>query len=862
MQKGIIKALLLLTALAFGTAAFAQEQGEADSAASSTEAPANPPPNKKSSSEPERIEVTGSRIKRIDIEGPSPVLTLNREELDRSGYNSISDVLRDTTAANFGGAREAAGTAAADVATIGVHGLGDARTLVLLNGKRLPSDALAQAVDLNLIPMAAVERIEVLKDGASAIYGSDAIGGVINIITKKNFSGVDAFVKYSMPQEKGGEETEASIVGGKTGSKASVMVVGRYNHKAALMSRDRWWTNQGESVASNPGNYYVSGSAGLAADPNNACPSGYLRTDGADTYCAYPYAAVATEIPEISQYNGLIEANYKFSESLTLFARFIAVYKDISWQLAPTPISGLSVPGSSLNDAADNLPVAGGDTVSVYYRLTELGNREFNTTNLNYGTYVGAKGYIGATTWDWEATVGYNHDEKKEDGKNFVRTSTLESAIENNTYNPFASGNKGSINDALIDVYTDMESNLKSFDLQFTGEAFDMSSGAANAAFGLSTFTNDYEVSLDEDSANNDVIGSGGASGTGQRDVYSAFTEWSFPVLSSLELQAAARYDHYSDFGDTVNPKLAARYTPTSSVLIRGSVGTAFLAPSLDDLYKTSTFGFPSFKDEVGCEELGGSYCNAKQYSLITTSNRDLEEEKALTASLGALFQPNRDFHVGLDFWYVKMDNVVGLDLNSVTEAEKKFGQAYVEAQAPGLEIDRQANGALTEIRAPALNLQSRDVYGIDANLGYIVPGSLWGMRLGFNDEYGIILSYKQELFPGLGKEEIAGEGPAWRNNFSVLVKNEASELSATARTTSKVSKANGAEGQLPVYTEYDLNYALDFAWNGSLAAGVKNIFGSTPPIDETAGTGQGLYSSIYNPYGRVYYISYRQGFF
>jgi iron complex outermembrane receptor protein len=139
----------------------------------------------------EKIQVTGSHIKRIDIEGPSPVQTIDKQELDETGYNSVADVLRNVSANSFGSRREQAGSTVAGVAEVSLRGLGASSTLVLMNGRRLPTDGVTGAVDLNLIPMAAVERVEILKDGASAIYGSDAIGGVVNIITKRDYVGTE-----------------------------------------------------------------------------------------------------------------------------------------------------------------------------------------------------------------------------------------------------------------------------------------------------------------------------------------------------------------------------------------------------------------------------------------------------------------------------------------------------------------------------------------------------------------------------------------------------------------------------------------------------------------------------------------------
>lgn len=812
----------------------------------------------------ERIEVTGSRIKRIDIEGPSPILILDREYLDRSGYNSVADVLRETTSASFGAARESAGVSSADVATVGIRGLGASRTLVLLNGRRLPPDALDQAVDLNIIPMAAVERIDILRDGASAIYGSDAIGGVINIITKKNYNGVEAFAKYSMPQEEGGVEEEINVVGGSSGSKGSVMAVARYNKKHALMARDRWWTYQGESVFSNPGNYLDPDSFALLKDPSNTCAPDLVRTEGSDNYCAYRYSEVATNIPEITHYNALVESEWKVNSNLSLFGRVIGGYKDIYWQYAPTPSSGLVVNGSALTEggAGDNLPATlNGKQVNVFYRFTDVGNRENSTTNLNYGTYAGARGYVGATSWDWEASVGFNRVEREENGKGYLRESLIVNAVNNNNYNPFATGNKGDISSALTETYTKTFSSIYSFEAQATGEVFDMAAGPASTAIGVAHFGTNYKVEIDDHSIAQDVIGSGGTAGRGNREVYSAYNEWSLPVMSNMELQLAARFDHYNDFGDTVNPKVGVRYNPMQSLMFRGSVGTAFLAPSLDDLYKTTTFGFPTFIDEVACANEGGSSCSGRQYEVVSSGNPNLEEEKALTASLGTLFQPNADFNVGFDVWYVKMDNVVGLDLNAVTEAERQFGSAYV--QGKGITVTRLGNGRIDRIVAPALNLQAREITGLDVEANYTLPFMFMGHRFMLKDEYSYIYEYKQERFPGLGKEDIIGDAglPQWKNNFTFLIVSDLQEFSATARTISKMEKASADAGELPDYTEYDVNYSRELPWNGTVSAGVKNVFGSTPPIDETAGPGQGLDASVYNPLGRVYYLGYRQAF-
>jgi len=194
---------------------------------------------KKEEASVERVQVTGSHIKRLDVEGASPLQTITRKDMEKTGYNSVSDVLRDTTANSFGSTREASGSNAAGVAHVNLRGLGSSNTLVLLNGQRLPSDAVTGAVDLNLIPMAAVERIEVLKDGASATYGSDALGGVVNIITRKDFTGSEISLAQTTPEASGGKRQEISLVNGINKGRFNMVNVVQYRDNDLIYSRDR-----------------------------------------------------------------------------------------------------------------------------------------------------------------------------------------------------------------------------------------------------------------------------------------------------------------------------------------------------------------------------------------------------------------------------------------------------------------------------------------------------------------------------------------------------------------------------------------------------------------------------------------------
>jgi iron complex outermembrane receptor protein len=208
------------------------------------------PTDSNESSKFEKIEVTGSYIKRTDIEGAQPVQTLDRDYLDKTGYNSVGDVMRDLTASSFGGARESSGSATAGTATVSLRGLGANRTLILLNGRRMAKDGIGAATDLNLIPMAAVERIDVLKTGGSATYGSDAVGGVVNVITRKNFVGAEMTLRQEVTELEGGNRTTVSGVFGTSSSKGSIVGSVQYRNNEKVFDRDRTFSDGKSNLGS------------------------------------------------------------------------------------------------------------------------------------------------------------------------------------------------------------------------------------------------------------------------------------------------------------------------------------------------------------------------------------------------------------------------------------------------------------------------------------------------------------------------------------------------------------------------------------------------------------------------------------
>ncbi len=643
----------------------------------------------------EKLEVIGSHIKRINIEGPSPVMILDREDLNRSGYNSVSDVLRDTTVNSFGSTKEASGSNAAGVAHVNLRGLGSGRTLVLLNGKRLSSDAVTGAVDLNLIPMAAVQRIEILKDGASALYGSDALGGVVNIVTYKDFSGTEMSVQQSLTEMPGGKKLEVSAVNGISSSRFNIVNVVHYRKNDTIFSRDREWSREGYSLTGSPGSYRIVNPDGSKsawmADPQ--CPASDIIVSDGNSFCKFNYPQYSTDLPGLEQISLMTEGNVEVGPDWTLNGRLSLVEKNNQWQYAPSPAPPLRVP----SDVASNIAgVPSGSAADIRYRTVELGNRvsEIKTHAASVG--VGAKSGFGL----WEVEFGTNYNVVKRDDmgvSGYALEDKLKDAIISGSVNLLApEGQRGDLSGVSYEPWQKSTSDVFSMDAKISGEI-----GMAGVALGVGATSENYKDEFDEETEKQNVLGSAGSSGGGGRKTQSLFGEVSIPASSIVEVQIAGRHDQFSDFGSTTNPKLAVRIQPHPTTLIRTSVGTGFKAPLLVDMYAADSFGYPTFTDAVMCEKVKSTnpdslYCLPQQYLVQSGGNPNLKEEKSVSANIGVMFEPSGktpvgSLNMGFDFWGTKLTNVVDIDYNDIMQAEL----AGHNLAATGVIIDRDQDGSI-----------------------------------------------------------------------------------------------------------------------------------------------------------------------
>ena len=375
-----IKFALFASAASLATGnAFAQEAASSDTEAKTLD----------------RIEVTGSRLKRADIEGSLPVTVIDRAAIDASGRVSVADVLRESTFSSFGNFRPQSGSGAQAVADIDLRGIGSDRTLVLIDGRRAPyAPSTGANADLNTIPLAAVERIEILSDGASALYGSDAIGGVVNIILRKDYEGAEFRYGKGSPKVTGGDTEEASVVFGTASERGSLLLGASYNKRGMVFTRDQIGGNvRGGSFYGN--NFYFEDpedpNAGTSAGADGAAGgalTGYACDDtnfwrnGAN--CVFDFNAVAANEASVKNKSLFARGTWQINDDWTVYTAASYSNADSFGRYAPTP-GRLYVPEGTPND-----PVPGdGLGVFVYHRYAAAGNRDNYVDNTSIDFTLG-----------------------------------------------------------------------------------------------------------------------------------------------------------------------------------------------------------------------------------------------------------------------------------------------------------------------------------------------------------------------------------------------------------------------------------------------------------------------------------------
>jgi iron complex outermembrane receptor protein len=816
----------------------------------------------------ERVEVTGSSIKRIKKEAPTAVQVVTKEQIQATGATTVNEVfLKSAAFSSYND--EANATGAPGRATVGFRQLTADDVLILLNGRRLAKNGVnGSAYDLNSIPAAAVERIDILKDGASAVYGSDAIAGVINIITKKNLQGGEVTTSYGISSDGDGAETRLAAAFGYGDIEEqgfNLLVTAEKFDRDAIFRRDRAITSMKGPTSYNEAALTfnrVSPSTNGKFKPVHACAEP-LVTDSKGTYCPYYFNQEINLTPE-SHRQGLFGLlNIALGENNRLFIEALSSTNDTvnSFSAAPGSIKGIKAnnPTNPFGEDISNLRV----------RFNQGGPRTF-LPDTEYSRYsTGLEGSISSV--DYKFNIGRNVSKTSELSKNFFDFATLGKDVNAGTIDILTKmPTKDQLSKYFVSGTTKTETIVDSANLGVSTTLFDLPAGPLGIALGLSY--NKESLSIDPDA----ISQAGRVSATGnpkysvssdlaKRTVSSAFFELSVPILKELEAQIALRYDKYSDVGAVTTPKIALRWEPSSDLLFRGSYSEGFRAPGFEDLYQGPTDSAEFVKDTQLCQSQGIAKpdCATAQVEVSNLSNSTLKPEKSKSFAMGLVFAPTSSLTTSLDYYWIQKNDAIDRSLQYLIDNPNfmlngRPASSYIKrAAAPAGQI-----GAIESGDNPLNNVAQIEVSGLEWGLEYKFPRAEWG-QITVENQVSYNLSYEKAQAPGEKLESYLNlmDRPQVRDVLRVSYVYGGFTLNTFIRSMSGFYDAQtpgdktDETAEIPSFTTVDLtaSYKDLFVKGFSINGGAKNIFNRTPTTS-TADNAAGFPTSQ-SAVGPFYYM-------
>ena len=850
----------------------------------------------------ERVQVTGSRIKRTDIEGALPVTVIDRETIELSGESSVAELLRNQPINSAGSFRPRSGSSAQSFSGLSLRALGAGRTLILVDGRRAPNAPnFGAGQDLNSVPLAAVERIEILSDGASAIYGSDAIGGVVNIITRKDFTGAQLNVGKGNPTRRGGDTEDASVIFGASSANGQVMAGASYSKRDIIFARDREWSAGGASTFSN--NFIGSDPLrflGPDDGPNIAGPGNVAGCDGpgftldqGNGFCFYDFTLVSADEAEVENQSVFTRARYDINMDWSVYGNFAVNRVKSFGRYAPVPSSPWLVGGFGaivLEPGTPNHPAtAPGDggqnpfwenytgltdeIILLRHRFAANGPRDTSTDANVYDFDVGFQGRIG--NFDLEGGLRRVDSQYYEIGRNYIVSALAQPQITDGVYNiydPF-----GATQDVLQSFTATLNRDSRfvsreAYALAST-DLFEMAAGPVSVAFGAEYRDEDYYDLYDDLQANGNITGSSGNSAFGSRDQWAAYFEALVPVTETLEVTIAGRNDDYSDFGSEFSPKLAFRWQPLSELTVRGSWGQGFRAPPLDILSAQPSFSADSVRDPQTCIAFGQPEDCQTQITGFVIANPDLGAEQSDQYSFGVAYEPFDWLNGSIDYWSIEIeDRVAGIGQQQIVNCLAGTTQncppglrdlTFLGTNPPypdaGLGVARNADGSIRFLQRGFASLGTIDTSGVDFNIQTNFDLGGFG-RLTNELLANYYLDYKVD-----SGADVSGEAglPEWRailrnvwtyGDFTV-----AYNINYIGGQDSALSSAEAFEDGLPSHTTHDIQVNYFTPWDGRVTVGVDNIGDRDPVLDP--GELRSYNQNLYDPYGRIVYFRYMQNF-
>ena len=864
----------------------------------------------------QRVEITGSSIKRASAETASPVQVISREDLAKSGKGTVAEYLQTLTADGAGSLPTGFGNGfAAGSTAISLRGLGATSTLVLLNGRRMApfaraDDGQKSFTDLSTVPMEAVERIEVLKDGASSTYGADAIAGVVNIILRKDFTGLVAKLTLGTSRYRDGEMGKAALTWGKGNLDTdgyNVLVNAELFSNRELMNSDRAGRAHIGQGDLRPYGYPMGTqfASGYLAGSNNtgASPTGSIRNPATGKYVSLPGCAALSQTkvqdpdggclwhhnqframqPQVDGFNLYTRAAKSLNANLQVYAELGYSKRDTAFTMLPGEItrtyaylpsatnptgvvnwgSGL---GSTMQLAANHPQNPYGVPVRVRYSAFDVGPTVRSVNNEFNRFVVGLKG--AAMGWDFD--MGYVHSESKLDldYSNMLNLPVVKAALGDPTspYFPYYLGEQASKNPTSL--YAAMVTNATShsttkldmIDFKASRELMQLPGGA----LGLAVGAEHRREKLDNPSlsgTNNGTINSSYVAAKGQEKVSAVFVEVAVPVLTTVELSAALRYDKYTNFSSTT-PKLGAKWTPLKTFAVRGTFSEGFRAPGAAESspFSQST-GTATVRDPIRCPAgtpaAGGGTASDCAISLaaVKVGHPALQPETSKGYTLGMVWDPLNNTSLSLDAWKIKRSNEINplpyneaAALPTAVRADNNLVVGGVVVPNTGTILISRApyrNSSFTEIKGVDLDIKQRVKLG---DYGRGMVGLTWTHIASWVRAESATVRYQYAGTHGNCDTSNCAGTP--KDKISAVASWDMNDWNVTATANYRADLKNiNFQGDicasqfvggipaptgcvLPSFTTVDLSARYNLSKNLQLFGSITNLFDKIAPLD------------------------------
>ncbi len=839
----------------------------------------------------ERVTITGTNIRRTDQETVSPVEIITRDQIERSGQATVADVIR-TIPQNLGGSfsESFSNSFAPGASGIALRGLGQKTTLVLLNGRRTSGYGFAQNlqdtfVDINSIPTAAIERIEILKDGASAIYGSDAIAGVINIILRRDYQGIEA--GGSVGFFEGANDYRASLVAGFGDlgkDKFNVFGVFDYYKRDFLAlsdtkfgeTRDKRGEDGGRNFQSLTGggtwreltpagaltsnHRAISGCRGTVLTGPQAVERGLISSvlgnaafnAPGNTFCSQDFNYAFTALPETERFGFLGRGTIDFSATMQGFME-VGYSKVDTFQTFQEPFfagtTGLNPTSSGLKPFTYNINFAPGVSGNPFGNnaryvgvMNDLGTRDTDITSDTYRVLAGLKYVIGS--WDLESALGWSKNEVESMSLNRMTKSgtsavfgvptTPQPPVPTSTGTQYSlnnpAGNSQALRDQMsIDFPRVAESTLTFFDTRATTElGWKLPGGPIGLATGFEFRKEELTDSPDARATGGDILGQGVTATNGERDQFAVYGELALPITRQLEAQLALRYDDYSDYGSSTTPKVGLKFRASPELMFRANWGRGFRAPSLPEISPSVATFFTQVIDPTNNQ--------VTTISGVFAGNPELNAEKSRSTTLGMVWEPNNAFNVSLDFYQITWSDIV---------ASPSF-QSIVNAGDPAKVIRDPSTGLIVTVLSNYQNLTRTETQGLDIDARYIARTNWGRFTTRLNATY--VDEFEEEGTEYAGRNDGTNTYPRWKGYVSLDW--DQGPWAATARVNYIHSYYQGLlpgsyfapqdprfqtgtyPEKVPSYTTLDLFARYNITANFNVFGSIVNVTDEVPPYD------------------------------